>query len=119
MGHSTTANLGGMRAFAVQFGLLIVGGFSVLILFSFGGQVIVAPALLPAQWLIARNTGGRISMAFSILGAVLVAEVAWLAFALAVAGEEGGSLVVGLVGLAVAVGGGVLFFRTSRPPGPA
>lgn len=115
MAHSSTADLGGMRAFAVQFGLLMVGGLSLLILFSFGGQVVVAPALLPAQWLIARNTSGWISMAFSILGAVLIAEVAWLALALALSVGEGGSLVIGVAGLVLAVGSGVVFFRTSRP----
>ena len=116
MAHSGTANLGGIRTFAVQFGLLIVGGFSVVILFSFGGQVMVAPALLPAQWLIAHHTSGRISMAFSILGAVLAAEVAWLVLALAVAPvAEGGSLAIGLVASVFAIGLGVLFFWTSRP----
>jgi hypothetical protein len=115
MAQSGTANLGGLRPFAIQLGLLIVVGFSVLILFSFGGQVIVAPALLPAQWIIARKTSGRISMAVSTLGAVLVAEVAWLAFALSLPVEEGGSFAIGLVGLVLAVGSGVVFFRTSRP----
>ena len=115
MAHSNTSHLGGWRAFVIQIGLLVVGAFSILILFSFGGQVIVAPALLPAQWMIARNTTGPLSMSFSILGALLVAEVGWLAMALALPVAEDGSLVVGLVGLVIAVGIGVLFYWSSRP----
>lgn len=115
MAHSNTLPLGGWRTLAVQFVLLVVGAFSILILFSFGGQVIVAPALLPAQWLIARNAVGAVSVAFSVLGALLVAEVAWLAFALALPVAEAGSLATALVGLVLAAGLGVLFYWTSRP----
>ncbi len=110
MAHSNTATLGGWGAFVVQVGLLVVGGFSVLILFSFGGQVVVAPALLPAQWMIARDTSGWVSVLFSVLGAVLLAEVLYLGFALVV----GESPVAVALGVPVAVAGGYLFYRTSR-----
>ncbi len=94
----------------VQTGLLIVGTFSVLILFSFGGQVVVAPALLPAQWIIARDTSGWVSTTFSALGAVLTAEVVYLVFAL-VFGENP---VTVAMGVPVALGFGLLFYRSSR-----
>jgi len=110
MAHSSTATLGGWRTLVVQVGLLIVGGLSVLILFSFGGQVVVAPALLPAQWMIARDTSGWVSVMFSVLGAVLLAEVLYLGFALVV----GETAIAVAIGVPVALLGGFLFYRTSQ-----
>lgn len=98
---------------AARLGLLVVAGFSVVILFSFGGQLIVAPALIPAQWVIARRTSGRISMAFSILGAVLVAEVVWLILGLAIG--DGAVLVLGIGAMALGIAASVGFFYSSRP----
>jgi hypothetical protein len=97
-----------------QTGLVLLGGFSVLILFSFGGQLIVAPALLPAQWVIARNTHGWPSIWFSVLGSLLVAEVTWLGFAVLLdAGSQ--PLAIDYLLVFAAVVAAVLFFRTSRP----
>lgn len=110
MAHSGTATFGGWRSLVVQTGLLLVGAFSVLILFSFGGQVVVAPALLPAQWMIARDTSGWVSTAFAALGAVLTAEVVYLVFALIV----GESPVTVAMGVPVALGAGFLFYRSSH-----
>ncbi len=90
-----------------------MGLFSVLILFSFGGQVIVAPALLPAQWLIARHTRGKASLAFSVLGALLLAEVVWLILALVIG--DGAAVGLGILVAAIGVAAGVAFFFTSRP----
>ena len=110
MAHSNTATFGGWKAFVIQIGLLIIGSFSVLILFSFGGQVIVAPALLPAQWMIARDTSGMVSTVFSVLGAALLAEVVYLGFALIV----GGNPATVAVGVPLALAAGYLFYRTSQ-----
>jgi hypothetical protein len=110
MAHSDTAHLGGWRAFLVQTGLLLVGSFSVVILFSFGGQLVVAPALLPAQWIIARDTYGWVSKTFSVLGALLLAEVTYLIFAL-VFGEVPVTVVIGVP---VALAAGFGFYRTSH-----
>ena len=107
------ANPAGWRGLLVQGALVLIAAFSALILFSFGGQVIVAPALLPAQWLIARNMRGAISMVFSVLGALLAAEVAWIALAL-VAGDGAPPVLVGLL-LVAGLGVGLLFFKASRP----
>jgi len=98
---------------AVRLGLLVVAGFSVVILFSFGGQLIVAPALLPAQWVIARHARGYISMAFSILGAVLVAEVVWLILGLAIG--DGAVFLLGIGAMVLGVAAGLGFFYSSRP----
>lgn len=109
-GHETPA-LPGRQPFLlelVEFGL---GVFSLLILVSFGGQVMVAPVLLPVQWLIARHTSGWTSMAFSVLGVLLTVEVIWLGWILAVG--DGTAALVG--GSFVAIGSGVVFFRISRP----
>jgi hypothetical protein len=110
MAHSNTAHLGGWKAVAAQMGLLVVGGFSVVILFSFGGQVIVGPALLPAQWIIARDTSGWVSTAFSVLGALLLIEVTYLLTALGL----GESSVTVAVGVPLAIVAGYLFYRTSQ-----
>jgi hypothetical protein len=106
---------GSRRHGLFQSGLALLGVFSVLILFSFGGQLIVAPALLPAQWIIARNTDGWPSTLFSVLGSLLLAEVTWLGFAVLLdAGTQ--PLAIDYVLVFGAVVAGVLFFRTSRPP---
>jgi hypothetical protein len=92
-------------------GLLVLGAFCVLTLFSSGGQLVVAPVLLPVQWLIARSTSGWASRSFSILGALLLAEVVLVGPTLLI-GESPAALVVGLL---LAVAGAVIFYRTSRP----
>lgn len=113
MPHTSTVNVPGWRGTAASAALMTLAVVSALMLFSFGGQIVVAPALLPAQWLIARHTREAISMAFSSLGALLAAEVTWIL--LVGSFGSGASLVAG--GLAVAAGPvvGFVFFKTSRP----
>ena len=110
MEHSSIADMTGWRSLAIQVGLGAVGVFSFVILFSFGGQLIVAPALLPVQWLLARHTDGWVASAFSILGALLVFEVLLVGAGL-VLGDNGGAVVAG-TGLGLL--GAIVFFRTSR-----
>ena len=110
MEHSTIADLSGFRALAVQIGLVVVGMFSFVILFSFGGQLVVAPGLLPAQWLLARHTDGWVATSFSVLGALLVFEVVLIGLPL-VLGDSPAAVVVGVTfGLLAGIG----FYRTSR-----
>lgn len=113
MPHGSTINITGWRGTVGSVALMVLAVFSVLMLFSFGGQVNVAPALLPAQWLIARHTRAATSMAFSVLGAALAAEATWMA--LAVVLGEGASVWVGGLVLAGGLVAGFLFFETSRP----
>ncbi|MCP3996139.1 MAG: hypothetical protein GY722_13930 [bacterium] len=109
MEHSTIADMAGWRSLAIQLALIAIGAFSFLILFSFGGQLIVAPALLPVEWLIAHNTDGWVSRAFSLLGALLLAEVILLGVGLLL----GESVAAALVGGAAGLMGAVVFYRTS------
>jgi hypothetical protein len=115
MPHSSTVNIPGWRAAARSATLAFLGVLSALVLVSFGSQVIVAPALLPAQWLIARHTGAATSMVFSVFGALLIAEVTWIALGLAY-GESATPSVGGLIA-AAGLGVGIVFFTTSRPDG--
>ena len=110
MEHSSIADMAGWRALTIQVALVVIGAFSVLILFSFGGQLIVAPALLPVQWFVAHNTDGWVSKAFSLLGAMLLAEVLLLGMGLLLGETVAAALIGGVLGLA----GGVTFYRTSR-----
>jgi hypothetical protein len=110
MEHSTIADMAGWRSLAIQLGLAAVGVFSFVMLFSFGGQLIVAPALLPVQWLVARNTDGWVAKAFSLLGSALLAEVVYLGV-LVMIGE---SLAIVLLGAAVALAAAAVFYRTSQ-----
>ena len=73
----------------------------------------MAPVLLPAQWLTARHTREATSIAFSALGALLAAEVTWIALALAFGREV--SVLVGALVVAAGLVVGFLFFKTSRP----
>ncbi len=109
MEHSTIVDMAGWRSLAIQLALVAVGLFSVVILFSFGGQLIVAPALLPMQWLLARHTDGWVGKAFSLLGAVLLAEVLLLGIGLLL----GESVVAATIAGAVAIAGAVVFYTTS------
>ena len=114
MPHSSTVNnVAGWKGTAASAALMVLAVFSALMLFSFGGQIVVAPVLLPAQWLIARRTRETISMAFSSLGALLAAEVTWIS--LAVSFGSGASLAVGGLVAAAGLVAGFIFFKTSRP----
>jgi hypothetical protein len=110
MEHSSVTAAGGWTSFVLQLGLTVVGTFSVLILISFGGQLIVAPVLLPVQWLIARNTAGWASRAFSLLGGLLLMEVLYLSVML-IDGDSPQAVVAGLL---AATGGSLVFIRTSQ-----
>ena len=113
MPHSSTVSTDGWRGTAAAASLGILAVFSAVVLFSFGAQVIVAPALLPAQWLIARHTRGVTSMMFSALGALLAAELVWIATSLFQG--EGVSTLVGVTVVAAGLLAGFVFFKTSRP----
>lgn len=110
MEHSTIADMSGWRSLTIQVALLAIGLFSVVILFSFGGQLMVAPALLPMQWLLSRHTDGWVSKAFSLLGSLLFAEVVLLAAGVLF----GESVAAATAGVLLGLAGAVAFYRTSR-----
>ncbi len=113
MEHSSIADMAGLRALAIQLGLVGVGVFSVAILFSLGGQFIVAPALLPVQWVIARHSDGWVATLFSTLGSLLLLEVV-LAGTVLIFGD---SMIGVAAGVLLGLGGGLFFYRTSRDRG--
>jgi hypothetical protein len=57
-------------------GILAVVGL--LVLASFGGQVVLAPILLPLEWVAARMSGRFGRRVFTALFALLTGEVAWI-----------------------------------------
>ena len=116
MPQSSTVNIAGWKSTAVSTTLLVLAVFSALMLFSFGGQVIIAPVLIPAQLFIARHTRGTTSMAFSVLGALLTAELVWIVLVLVL--KEGLTTMVGGLIFMAGAGAGFLFFRASRPGRP-
>lgn len=110
MEHSSVADMAGWRSLASQLALVLIGLLSIVILFSFGGQLVVAPALLPTQWLLSRHTDGWVSRAFGLLGALLVAEVLLLVAGLAF----GETLIAATTGAVLGIAGAVVFYRTGR-----
>ena len=109
MGHSSIVDMAGWRSLLIQVGLVAVGALSVVILFSFGGQLVVAPALLPVQWLLARHTDGWVARAFAVLGTLLAFEVVFLVTALLLG--DGGR--AALSGTALGLVAAIAFFRTA------
>ena len=110
MEHSSIADMAGWRSLAVQLGLVAVGALSVAILFSFGGQLIVAPGLLPVQWMIARHSDGWVATLFAVLGALLSAEVLVIATPLLL--EDG--VAAASIGIATGLAAALAFLMTSR-----
>lgn len=116
MAQSDTMSRLGWRAMVAVIGLGLLGALSVVTLFSYGGQAVVAPALLPTQWLIARHTGGWVSIFFASVGALLTVEVVWLGLLLVTGDGAPVSAAVAIVPAGVAVGW--LFFWTSQRTRP-
>ncbi len=108
---STRINSPGWVAVVASAGLAVILAFSCVILVSFGGQVIVAPALLPVQWLVARATSGWVSRTFAVLGGLLLLEVVPLGGAVLLGGD---GAIVWIAGFVVAIAGAAAFYRTSQ-----
>lgn len=85
--------------------------FGVLALFSFGGQLVFGPFVLAIEWILARISPRPLRLAWSLLGAALAGEIAYLALDLHVRRFDGFLAVV--MGLAVAAFVALLFFRTT------
>lgn len=85
--------------------------FGVLVLFSFGGQLIFGPFVLAIEWILARISPRPLRIAWSFLGAALAGEVAYLALDIHVRRFDG--FLAGVIGLVVAAVVALLFFRTT------
>ena len=81
---------------------------SIAALLSFGAQVYFLPLLIPTQWLAARHSDRPGHALFTLLAALLVAEVGWMI------GYETAAEWAVAFGVAMGAVIGALFFRTSR-----
>jgi uncharacterized membrane protein len=85
--------------------------FGVLLLFSFGGQLIYGPFVLAIEWILARISPRPLRLAWAFLGAALVGEIVYLVLDIHVRRIDGFLAVV--VALAAAASVALLFFRTT------
>lgn len=85
--------------------------FGVLLLFSFGGQLVFGPFVLAVEWALARISPRPLRLAWSFLGAALAGEIIYLVLDLHVRWIDGFPAVI--IGLAVAALTSLLFFRTT------
>lgn len=108
MEQRNVAGMTGWRSGTAQLGLIAVGIFSILILFFRGEQLIVAPGLLPVQWLIARHSAGWVSSSFAVIGSLLMAEVMLIGAPLLL----GDGIVGAAVGVVTGLIAAMLFFWT-------
>lgn len=57
---------------------MLLAGAGVLGLVSFGGQIVLAPLLIPAFWVVARRSGTAGRLGFGALAVLLAAEFSWI-----------------------------------------
>ncbi len=110
MEQSSLVDLAGIRALAVQFTLAGIAVLSIAALFSFGGQLVAAPALLPVQWFLARHTDSWVATSFAVLGGLLTAEVMLIGFVMLV----GDGVTTVLLGVVVGSAAGLTFYRSAK-----
>lgn len=101
---------------------LVALPLGVLLLFSFGGQLIFGPLVLVVEWILARMSPTPLRITWSVLAGALVAEIAYLSVdQITVAGYPNSIYGVpdGIVALIVGAISAVLFIRTTsmRPVG--
>jgi uncharacterized membrane protein len=85
--------------------------FGVLVLFSFGGQLIFGPFVLAIEWILARISPRPWRIAWSFLGAALAGEIIYLVLDIHVQRIDG--FLAAVIGIAVAAVAALLFFRTT------
>jgi uncharacterized membrane protein len=85
--------------------------FGVMVLLSFGGQLILGLVVVPLEWVLARISARPLRIAWSVLAGALVAEIAYLVLNTNVAAMHGPVAV--LTGVAVGIPGGILIYRTA------
>lgn len=92
---------------------VLLAGAAALTLVSFGGQIVLAPLLIPALWMVARRSGTAGRLGFGALAVLLAAEFAWI-----IGYWIGGESVAAGGGF---VGGGATLwgFLSTVRPGPA
>jgi len=92
-------------------GLLLPLG--VLVLFSFGAQIVFGPFVLAIEWILARISARPVRIAWCVLAGALAGEIVYLALDLRVTQIDGfPAVVAGLLTAALVV---PLFLSTTRP----
>lgn len=84
----------------------------VLILFSFGGQLILGPFVLAIEWILAKLSPAPLRIAWSILAGALVGEIVYILLDVHVGVIDGFPAVT--IGLVAAALTGLLIFRTTE-----
>lgn len=85
--------------------------FGVLLLFSFGGQLVLGPFALAVEWVLAKLSPAPLRLIWSALAGALTGEIAYLVLDTQVASIDGfPAVAVGLVFAAVTA---LLFYRTT------
>lgn len=84
----------------------------ILVLFSFGGQLVFGPFVLAIEWILARISPLPLRIAWSLLAAALAGEIVYLVLNLYVAAADG--LLAVLAGLVAAALVALLFYRTTK-----
>jgi uncharacterized membrane protein len=85
--------------------------FGVLILFSFGGQLVLGPFVLAIEWILARVSPKPLRIVWSVLAGALVGEIVVLSLDMYLFPVDG--VLFLLIGVVVAIPVGFLFYRTS------
>jgi uncharacterized membrane protein len=80
--------------------------FGILILFSFGGQLLFGPFILVIEWILARISPTTLRLLWSALAGLLAGEIIYLIVEMKSTGL--------LLGLATAAVTGILFVRTTE-----
>jgi uncharacterized membrane protein len=111
-GIDSKATIGSRPATLVQnllSGLLLP--FGAIVLFSFGGQLILGPFVVTLEWVLARISARPLRIAWSLLAGALVAEIAYLVLDIYVGAIDG--LAAVLAGMMVGAFAGILIYRTA------
>ncbi len=91
--------------------LLVLGAASIVALLSFGGQIVLAPLLVPIQWMVARRYTTLVRAVFNVLAALLMTEF----FVIVGTNALDSDTAAAVVGLGLGVVATVVFYRTTRP----
>lgn len=90
---------------------VLLGVASVVALLSFGGQIVLAPLLVPLQWIAAKRSTEIVRALFNVLAALLMAEF----FVIVGYALSRNDVAAGVGGLLLAAIATVAFYRTTRP----
>lgn len=85
--------------------------FGILLLFSFGGQLVLGPFALAVEWILARVSPRPLRTAWCLVAAALAGEIVFLALDIHVRALQGFLAVV--IAMAAAALVAIVFYRTT------